>query len=162
MFNATDPAQFTSINSLSGRALQGSCLALRGAQGAAGGLMVLISLGLWFAPGANWAGDVLLFKLLASVMAGMGGVALLQDLVRVNVPNVEIDTIRHEIRLVKTAGKHRRILDRCRFSDLARVVNTGSHVQLWNAKNGLIAEVAAVDRLSHRSLVTALRVAGKL
>jgi hypothetical protein len=135
---------------------------LRGVQGVLGAALMLTAIGLWIAPGASWAQDVLLMKLCASAIAGMAGIACLQGFARPLPPKVEIDTIRHEVRLVRTRGKDRFVLDRCAFKDLTLVENSGTHVQLWGKNDTLIAEVAASDRITHRSLVTALRVAGKL
>ena len=162
MSSAANPASFTSIGPQPVRTLDGSRMLLRGVQGIIGFALLLTALGLWLAPGASWSQDVLLMKLGASAVAGMVGLACLQSFVRPAPPKVEIDTIRHEVRLVRTRGKDRFVLDRCAFKDLTLVENSGTHVQLWGANNTLIAEVAANDRVSHRSLVTALRVAGKL
>lgn len=162
MSSAADPSNFTSAASRSERAIDGGQKALRIIQSVVGVTLFLGALGLWFAPGANWSGDLMLFKLLISAVSGMAGLALLQGHARNPAPNVEIDTIRHEVRLVRTKGKDRWVLDRCKFAELSRVVDTGAHLQLWGKQNALLAEVAAADRVSHRSLTTALRVAGKL
>ncbi|MFK7746393.1 MAG: hypothetical protein AB8B47_15165 [Roseobacter sp.] len=162
MTSFVDPASFESIGPQPARMLDGTRMVVRGIQGVVGFALILTAVGLWFAPGANWAQDLLLMKLLASAVGGMVGIACLQSFVRPAPPKVEIDTIRHEIRLVRTRGKDRHVLDRCAFKDLTLVENSGTHVQLWGKNNTLLAEVAATDRVSHRSLVTALRVAGKI
>jgi hypothetical protein len=162
MSSAADPSAFNSIAPQPVRTLDGGRMVLRGLQGVIGVALVLTALGLWFAPGANWSNDLMLMKLLASAVGGMAGIAFLQGFARRSLPKVEIDTIRHEVRLVRTSGKDRFVLDRCKFADLTRVVNSGTHVQLWGKNDALLAEVAAADRVSHRSLVTALKVAGKL
>ena len=162
MTSAADPVGFDSLKPQPARMLNGDRMIMRGAQGVVGCAFVLAAFGLWFAPGASWAQDVLLMKLCASAVGGLVGVALLQGFIRPAAPKVEIDTIRHEVRLVRNRGKDRFVLDRCAFKDLTLVENSGTHVQLWGKNNTLIAEVAATDRVTHRSLVTALRVAGKL
>ena len=162
MTSAADPATFESIGPQPVSMLNGSRMLLRGAQAVIGAAMVIAAIGLWIAPGANWSQELILIKLLASVISGATGLALLAGGMRPKAPKVEIDTIRHEVRLVRTRGKDRFVLDRCKFSDLTLVENSGTHVQLWGKNKELIAEVAATDRVSHRSLVTALRVAGKL
>lgn len=162
MTSAADPATFKAIAPQPVRAVDGNRMMMRGLQGVVGFALILTALGLWFAPGATWAPDLMLMKLLASAVGGMVGLALLQSFVRPSAPKVEIDTISHEVRLVRTRGKDRFILDRCAFKDLTLVENSGTHVQLWGKDETLIAEVAATDRVTHRSLVTALRVAGKL
>lgn len=162
MTSAADPATFDSIAPRSIRNMDGSRLIARGFQCIVGCAMLIAAIGLWFAPGASWAQDLLLMKLLASAIGGMVGLACLQAFMRQAPPKVEIDTIRHEVRLVRTRGKDRYVLDRCKFSDLTLVENSDTHLQLWGQNDTLIAEVAASDRITHRSLVTALRVAGKL
>lgn len=140
----------------------GGRVIFRGFQMVIGAAMLIAALGVWFSPGANWAQELVLMKLLVSSVAFLTGVAFLQMSLRPDAPKVEIDTIQHEVRLVRSYGRDRFVLDRCRFADLSRVVNSDTHLQLWGRKGVLLAEVAAEDRLSHRNLVTALRVAGKL
>lgn len=162
MTSAADPATFDSLAPQPTRMLDGSRMLMRGIQGVVGAALIMAAAGIWVAPGANWAQELLLIKLLASVVSGVVGLACLQSFIRPTAPKVEIDTIQHEVRLVRTRGKDRFVLDRCRFADLTLVEDSGTHVQLWGKNNVLIAEVAATDRVSHRSLVTALKVAGKL
>lgn len=162
MTSAADPATFASIEPQPVRMTDGTRMILRFLQGIVGTALLLTAIGIWIAPGANWATELLLMKLLASVVCGIVGLYCMQAFIRPAAPKVEIDTIRHEIRLVRTRGKDRYVLDRCAFKDLELVENSGTHVQLWGKDNVLLAEVAATDRVSHRSLVTALRVAGKL
>ncbi|MGC3936913.1 hypothetical protein ACOTTU_03815 [Roseobacter sp. EG26] len=162
MSSTVDPVSFESIAPQPVRTTDGSRMLMRGAQGVIGAALILTALGLWFAPGASWDHELMLFKLLASAVGGMAGIALLQGFVRPAAPRVEVDTIRHEVRLVRTRGKDRFVLDRCAFKDLTNVENSGTYVKLWGKNDALLAEVAASDRVAHRSLVTALRVAGKL
>lgn len=137
-------------------------MVLRGLQGIVGAALVCAALGLLLAAGAYWTQDIMLIKLGISVVTAMVGLAFLQEFVRPPPPKVEIDTIEHEVRLVRTRGKDRHVLERCAFRDLTLVRDSGTHVQLWGKNFAFIAEVAATDRVSHQNLVTALRVAGKL
>lgn len=162
MTSTVDPVNFETIAPQPVRTVDGSRMILRGVQGVVGAALILTALGLWLAPGASWDHELMLFKLLASAVGGMAGIALLQGFVRPAAPKVEVDTIRHEVRLVRTRGKDRFVLDRCAFKELTAVENTGTYVKLWGRNDALLAEVAASDRVAHRSLVTALRVAGKL
>ncbi|WP_298971412.1 hypothetical protein [uncultured Roseobacter sp.] len=162
MSSTVDPVSFESIAPQPVRTLDGSRMIMRGVQGMVGVALILTALGLWVAPGASWDHELMLFKLLASAVGGMMGIALLQGFARPAPPKVEVDTIRHEVRLVRTRGKDRFVLDRCSFKNLTRVENSGTYVKLWGKNDALLAEVAASDRVAHRSLVTALRVAGKL
>lgn len=162
MSSTVDPVSFETIAPQPVRTVDGSRMILRGVQGVVGAALLLTAIGLWLAPGASWDHELVLFKLLASAIGGMAGLALLQGFARPAAPKVEVDTIRHEVRLVRTRGKDRFVLDRCAFTDLSRVENSGTYVKLWGRNDALLAEVAASDRVAHRSLVTALRVAGKL
>lgn len=162
MTSAADPATFASIEPQPVRMTDGTRLVLRFMQGIVGTALLLTAIGIWVAPGANWAPDLMMMKLLTSVACGATGLICMVAFMQPAAPKVEIDTIRHEVRLVRTRGKDRYVLDRCAFKDLELVENSGTHVQLWGKDHVLLAEVAASDRISHRSLVTALRVAGKL
>lgn len=162
MTSTVDPVTFDSIAPQPVRTVDGTRMLWRGAQGVVGAALILTALGLWIAPGASWDHELALLKLLISAVGAMAGVALLQGFVRPAAPKVEVDTIRHEVRLVRLRGKDRFVLDRCAFTDLTRVENSGTYVKLWGRNEALLAEVAASDRVAHRSLVTALRVAGKL
>jgi hypothetical protein len=162
MTSFADTASFASIAPTSASPFDGAGKLARGLQGILGVAIILTVGGLWLAPGANWSQDLWLMKLLSSALGGMIGIALLQGFLQPGRPKVEIDTIRHEVRLVRTRGKDRYVLDRCKFTDLAKVENTGTDLTLWGANDVLIARVPASDRVSHRSLTTALRVAGKL
>ena len=162
MTSAADPATFESLAPQSARMLEGSHMMLRSIQGVFGAALLITAAALWMAPGSSYAQDTLLLKLFASVLCAIVGLACLQRFARPAAPKVEVDTIRHEVRLVRTRGKDRFVLDRCSFKDLSLVENSETRVQLWGKNNVLLAEVSASDRVSHRSLVTALRVAGKL
>jgi hypothetical protein len=133
-----------------------------GVQRVAGAALVLTSLALWLSPGSSWSGDLMSMKILMSATAVPAGLVLMFSGLGVRRPKVEIDTIRHEIRLVRTHGKDRFIEDRCKFSDLVKVEHTDSHVRLWGTSSAPLAEVTARDAMAFRSLVTALRVAGKI
>jgi len=143
------------------RLLDGHRAMMRGAQGILGAALLMAAFGLWLAPGANWSQGLMLMKLLASSVAVMLGLACLQGLARPALPRVEVDTIRQEVRLVRTHGKDRKVLDRCKFADLTLVEKGDTHVQLWRKTKTVIAEVAVSDRVTHRRLVRALRVAGQ-
>lgn len=162
MSSTVDPVTFDTIAPQPVRTVDGTRMLLRGGQGVVGAASILTALGLWIAPGANWDPELVLLKLLISAVGAMAGVALLQGFVRPAAPKIEVDTIRHEVRLVRFRGKDRFVLDRCAFKDLTRVEDTGTYLKLWGGNGALLAEVAASDRVAHRSLVTALRVAGKL
>jgi hypothetical protein len=97
-----------------------------------------------------------------SLCACIGGIFLLRGRAFGDDPEVEIDTICHEVRLVQPQRRSRIVLRRYRFRDLGQVDHTATHMRLWDSQATLIAEVPVSDVLAHRSLITALRVAGKL
>lgn len=145
------------------RIADGGRMLVRAAQRFAGVTLGLAALGLWLAPGAGWESDVMLFKLILSLTAVIAGLALLQSSVRPRAPQIEIDTIRREVRLVRPSkSRARAVLQRCAFADLGRVERVGAHLRLWDHEDVFMAEVTMSDRASLNSLVSALCDAGKL
>jgi hypothetical protein len=124
--------------------------------------LVILALGLWIVPGADWAREHVLMKALVSMVSLVLGLACLQKVLQPEAPRVEIDTLQHEVRLIRPLGRDHLVMRRCRFSDLSRVEDAETHLRLWDGQGALVAEVAASDGPSHRPLVTALKVAGKL
>lgn len=162
MTDAVDLGAHNRFNARSVRAGDTARQAVRGGQMAFGVVLVAIGLGIWAAPGATWAAELLLIKFVVSCVALVTGGVFLQMARRLDAAKVEIDTLQHEIRLVHSVGGDRLVVERCRFADLSRVVNSDARVQLWGPEGGLIAEVSASESPAHRDLVTALKVAGKL
>jgi len=164
----TDMCDHSGANGLAGGAAQpvrtanGAHAMTRGARAVAGAALILAAVAIWLAPVSAAYGSSALVKILVSTVAIMAGLTLIQTAMKPDAPKVEIDTLQHEIRLVRARGRRRTVLERCRFSELTRVVNAGSYVQLWGPQGMLLAEVAASDRVAHQTLVTALKVAGKL
>jgi len=145
------------------RSVDGGRMMMRLGMRLIGAALVLAALGVWFAPGATWESDVLLFKLVLSVCGGLAGLGLLQASGKPEQPQIEIDTIRRELRLMRPGLIGRRaVLRRCRFDDLGKVEKKGAHLRLWDECNALLAEVTLSDHKMMRSLVAGLRDAGKL
>ncbi|MGJ8616760.1 MAG: hypothetical protein ACSHWS_07940 [Sulfitobacter sp.] len=145
------------------RIADGGRMLVRAAQRLTGAALVLAALGLWMAPGAGWENDVMLFKLILSITAGLAGLGLLQSSATPKKPEIEIDTIRREVRLVRVVGEGKNVvLQRCAFSDLARAERDGMHVRLWDSSNTLLAEVSLADRTAMTSLMAGLHAAGKI
>lgn len=141
----------------------GGRMVVRAAQRLTGVALIIAALGLWLAPGASWENDVMLFKLILSLTAGLAGLGLMQSSAKPNTPEIEIDIIRREVRLVRLVKDGKNIvLQRCAFTDLARAERDGVHVRLWDAKNALLAEVSLTERTAMTSLMSGLRAAGKL
>ena len=123
-----------------------------------GSILLVVALGLWFAPGASWANEVILFKLILSVGCGMFGLGMLQSSMGPRDPMVEIDTNRAEIRVLGDARKSEIV----RFSDLSHAELAGSSVSFW-AKGGRLLAVANMNnRRALANVVGALKDAGKL
>ena len=131
MTSFADTASFASVTPTSASPFDGAGKLARGLQGIVGVAIILTVGGLWLAPGANWSQDLWLMKLLSSALGGMIGIALLQGFLQPGRPKVEIDTIRHEVRLVRTRGKDRDIalLDKLqrdeRYTDVERNLDQG-------------------------------------
>lgn len=158
----TEARKIKRMDAQPARATDGKRAVLRGLRTAGGAALLLLAAGIWVAPVVNDGVEAPVVRGLVSVLSLIAGIILLATARRSAAPTVEIDTISHEVRLVRKSRSHRLVVDRCRFSELSRVENSDTHVQLWGKKGTLLAEVATADRLSHRNLVTALRVAGKL
>lgn len=145
------------------RMVGGARWVVRGIQRIFGAALVCAAVALWLMPGAGWQQDIMLFKLVLSVVALGAGIGLLQSSARPPAPAVEIDSIRREIRLVRLAKRGKpTILQRCAFKDLARVEQNGAHLRFWGADGGLFAEFTISDRGALDGLMAWLRDAGKL
>ena len=145
------------------RMADGGRMIMRGTQRLFGVSLALAAVGLWLAPGASWENDVMLFKLILSVMAVLAGFGLLQASIKPKSVEVEIDTIRREVRLTRPASDgSSALLERCAFADLARAERDDNRIRLWGPSNKLLAEVTMTDRAVLCSLVVGLRDAGKL
>lgn len=134
----------------------------RMAQRVTGAALILAAAGLWLAPGSSWAAEILLVKLVLSLVAGCVGLALIQNWTTPDAPEVEIDLVRRHVRLVRRAGAQLMVLHECSFAELGHVEKTKNTVTLWDAHGDLLAEVAPVDRGVLKALVAGLRDAGKL
>jgi len=134
----------------------------RGAQRLGGAALVLAAIGLWVMPGASWDADLALFKLGLSVILGFAGLAILQAGRAQPLVQVEVDTVRREVRLVRGAGQDRTVVSRTLISDLGPAEIHGTMARLWAADGALVAEVAMSDPDLRRSLTAALRDAGKI
>jgi hypothetical protein len=141
----------------------GSRLILRSLQRLVGFSLALTAAALWIAPGSSWDADVMLFKLILSMTSIIAGLGLMHASARPAPPEIEIDTIRREVRLMRrsrTEGST--VLSRSSFAELGKVEHDGPCIRLWDANMALIAEVTLHDRDARRSLLGGLRDEGKL
>ena len=142
--------------------VDGSRMIWRGVQRIAGVALVVAASGLWIAPGADWSNDVMLMKMGLSVTALMVGFWFLLSGARPPQPNLEIDTVRGEVRLVRPGAMGASLtLHRCRFADLARVELSGYTLKFWDERSGFIADVHVSDRTTLDRLLSSLRDAGQ-
>ncbi|MFK7834921.1 MAG: hypothetical protein AB8B60_01760 [Sulfitobacter sp.] len=145
------------------RMADGGRMIVRGVQRLLGASLALAAIGLWIAPGSSWESDVMLFKLILSITALLAGLGMMSSSSRPTPPEVEIDTIRREVRLVRRmAGDTTMVLQSCSFAELAHAELKGSIVRLWDKGGAFLAEVSLVDRKALGSLVAGLRDEGKL
>lgn len=145
------------------RMVDGGRMIMRGTQRLLGAALALAALGLWFAPGASDGGDIVLFKLILSLAAVLAGFGLLHASVTPRAPEIEIDTIRRQIRVVRRQpGAAAKVLQTCTFAQLKGAEFDGSLVRLWDQAGILLAEVTLSDRAALNSLVAGLRDEGKI
>ncbi|MEM6940540.1 MAG: hypothetical protein AAF943_11960 [Pseudomonadota bacterium] len=145
------------------RLADGGRMIVRGAQRLIGGALALAAIGLWFAPGSSLDSDVVLFKLVLSLGAVFAGLALLHASAMPRAPEVEIDTIRRQIRVVRRQrGAKPHVLQSCSFGQLSSAEFDGARVRMWDDNHVLLAEVELPDAAALRSLVAGLQDEGKL
>lgn len=143
--------------------IDGGHMIVRGTQSLLGMGLALAAVGLWFAPGSNTESDIVLFKLVLSISAGLAGMGLLHASATPRTPEIEIDTIRRQVRVVRRQpGTAPKVLQSCSFAQLGAAEYEGSVVRLWDQAGVLLAEVNLVDRTALSSLVAGLRDEGKL
>lgn len=142
--------------------LDGGRLMVRGGQRVLGAALILAAVGLWIMPGAEFSNDVMLMKLVLSLTAASIGIMLTQQAKTPPAPEVEIDTVRQEIRLVRRTGRQLECVEKCKFVDLNCAEVHGSYVTLWVKDNVMLAEVAMTNPQVRRSLMAGLANAGKL
>lgn len=134
----------------------------RSAQSLGGVALVLAAVGLWITPGASFEPDLALFKLGVSATLVLVGLAIMQTGWARRTVEVEIDTVRREVRLVRGKGRSRALVSRTSIADLGPAQVHGNMARLWTMDGSLVAEVAMSDPELRRSLMAALRDAGKL
>lgn len=150
------------VQSAPAHALDGSRLVVRGTQAFIGAVLILAAVGLWAIPGSDWSGELLLIKLVLSLMMVLGGIAMLHTPNAITAPEIEIDTVRREVRVVRRNVQGDDVLSAHKFDDLDYAELRGAHMVLWAKGGVMLAEVALSDPKVRRSLTTAMTHAGKL
>lgn len=132
----------------------------RAAQRFVGFLLVLAGFGIWLAPGAVMAADLNLIKMVISLLCAVAGTALWQVGKAQPCAELEIDSVRQEVRLVRWTGRQRDLIELRSFEDLSRVEFDGAKVRFWQQGSALLAEVDLHDTGSLRALRAGLSRAG--
>lgn len=102
----------------------------------------------------------ILCKFMVALILGFVGAALWQAGSPVATPEMEIDLVRREVRLIRWVGRQRHETSKAPFSDLGRADVTGRVARLWDKTDGLIAEISLADENAVRSLKRALQDEG--
>ena len=123
----------------------------------------IVVLLVWFAPGATWDNEIILFKLALSVISGLTAVAMWKRSLPTVRPTVEVDIAKMEVRVMRREGDALpRVIESCRFADLETVDLQGRHIVLWAKGKRLLADITLSNATAHASLLAALRDQGKL
>lgn len=144
------------------RMVDGRRWLVRGAQRMSGVALILAALGLWLQPGASFDADLALIKLALSLLLGFAGLAILQAGRARAMVQVELDTLRREVRLVRVMGRAKELVSRTKMVDLGGAEVDGNLVRLYDPSGALLADVAMTDPFTRSSLINALRDSGKL
>lgn len=142
--------------------VDGGRMLARTLQRIVGAGLFLAAFVIWLAP-ATAQSDVMLFRLLLSVAAVVAGLGMMLASGKPDAPEVEIDTIRRTVSLVRPGGYgEREVLTSCAFADLRAAEVSGAVVRLWDAQGILLAVATLTDATLRNSLVNGLRDAGKI
>lgn len=134
------------------RATSGQRFMMRTVQRLFGASLSIAALCLWVLPIGTDSSAEILCKMLVTIILGASGAALWQNGSPLPAPELEIDIVRREVRLVRWYGETRTLVTRCQFCDLSTVEFDGHDVRLWDADGDMIADLRlpnmeAVDRL---------------
>ncbi|MGR3509348.1 MAG: hypothetical protein ACU0CQ_07205 [Sulfitobacter sp.] len=136
-----------------GGTVSGTRSILRLMQRLVGVLLLMASSGLWLAPGANWNNEVMLMKMALSAISLLVGVWLILSGQKPAAPEIQIDTVRREVRLVRPGPLGADLLlQKCRFSDLSKVKREDRVLMFWDEKGDFIADVY----IGHQSVMDVL------
>ncbi|KIC49120.1 hypothetical protein [Tateyamaria sp. ANG-S1] len=128
----------------------------------AGVVLVLAAIGVWLEPTAHAGPDLLVMKLAVSLFLSLAGFMILQDRRVQESPDVEIDTVRREVRVIARNVRDRKLVRRIAIRDLGKAEMLGDRVVLKAANGDMLADVSLADARVRSSLCHALQDAGKL
>lgn len=136
-----------------GGTVSGTRSILRLMQRLVGVSLLMASSGLWLAPGANWNNEVMLMKMALSAISLLVGVWLILSGQKPAAPEIQIDTVRRVVRLVRPGPLGADLLlQKCRFSDLSKVKREDRVLRFWDEKGDFIADLY----IGHQSVMDVL------
>jgi hypothetical protein len=111
---------------------------------------VLAAFALWVAPGAMWDAEVLLMKLVMSLICALSGLALMQMFPAPDKSEIQFDAIRREVRIVD-GDKAKTILRRS-YDSLGGAKVTSNVVTLWDIDGSELASFPIENDDTRRAL----------
>ncbi len=126
-----------------------------------GVLLLLVAAGMWIAPRAYWGEDLFATKLLLSMILSFVGIAMVQAGLILPRREVEIDTDKGEVRVVRHARGKKHILNACAFEHLA-AAQSDNVVRLWDGFGNYMADIPLNEPSTRGRLIMALKAAGKI
>ncbi|WP_299041130.1 hypothetical protein [uncultured Tateyamaria sp.] len=127
-----------------------------------GAVLVVAGIGVWLEPTAYPGPDLVAMKLGLSLFLSLAGFLILHDRDADQGPELHIDTVRREVRLVKSTGGRHSVLDRTPLRDLGKAEDLGDTVRLSAANGEVLGCVSMADPQVRARLCGALQDAGKL
>lgn len=141
--------------------LAGASMVLLAMQRLIGFSLILAASGLWLTPNANWGSDVLLMKMGLSIVSLIVGFWLVFADGKSAQPDVEIDTVRRELRFVGSGPMGARFArQRIGFAELSQVERSDEGLKFWDSHGKLIADMYVTERSILDALVSGLRDSG--
>lgn len=98
----------------------------------------------------------ILCKIMVALVFGFAGAALWQAGSPVEAPEIEVDMVRREIRLMRWRGQTAQLVRRSHFGELARAEIDGRSVRLWTAEGNLLADLTLPESAALTRLRSAL------
>lgn len=127
-----------------------------------GAVLVLGGIGIWLEPTPYAGADLVAMKLAVSLVFSLAGFMILQERRTDDTAEVEIDTVRREVRVLTGAGRARKLARRTAIRDLGKAELMGDSLRLTAANGDVLADVSLADTHIRKSLCSALHDAGKL
>ena len=133
---------------------------MRGLQRLFGAALWFATLGIWLFHATHGDPAEALSKIMVSLIMMFCGAALWQAGAPVSKPELEIDLVRREIRLVRLGEARKLLVEKRRFRDLWRAEFSGQSVRIWDMDGGLLVELTMANKKSLGRLRRVLQVEG--